>query len=89
MDCIFVLIIQTRALRENIQSISLIASSGSRSLTCYYRLLRTSISTCRNHMIGDSERDVEAGRNAGCKDSFLIETNHENALLEQIKAIIK
>ena len=35
-------------------------------------------------MIGDSERDVEAGKNAGCKDSVLIETNMANSLLKQI-----
>ena len=34
-------------------------------------------------MIGDSERDVEAGNNAGCKASLLIQTNTTNALLVQ------
>lgn len=39
-------------------------------------------------MIGDSDRDVEAGENAGCLKSCIIETNCENALLEQVKAIL-
>ena len=38
-------------------------------------------------MIGDSERDVEAGQNAGCKDSIKVETNKVNALLDEIKII--
>ena len=33
------------------------------------------INLTQSFMIGDSERDVEAGRHAGCKDSILIETN--------------
>ena len=40
-------------------------------------------------MIGDSTRDVEAGRAAGCKQSFQIETNKANSLLEVIKTIVK
>lgn len=32
-------------------------------------------------MIGDSERDVEAGIKAGCKKSVMIETNQKNGLL--------
>ena len=39
-------------------------------------------------MIGDSTRDVEAGRAAGCKQSFQIETNKANSLLEVIKTIV-
>ena len=40
-------------------------------------------------MIGDSTRDVDAGRAAGCKQSFQIETNKANSLLEVIKTIVK
>lgn len=39
-------------------------------------------------MIGDSERDVDAGNAAGCKDSILIETNKDNALLQACESII-
>ena len=39
-------------------------------------------------MIGDSTRDVEAGRAAGCKQSFQIETNKANSLLDIIKTIL-
>jgi len=39
-------------------------------------------------IIGDSERDIEAGKNAGCKASFLIETNKPNALLDTVKQIL-
>lgn len=39
-------------------------------------------------MIGDSERDVDAGNAAGCKDSILIETNKENALLDGCDSIV-
>ena len=39
-------------------------------------------------MIGDSTRDVDAGRAAGCKQSFQIETNKANSLLEIIKTIL-
>lgn len=35
-----------------------------------------------SYMIGDSIRDVEAGKAAGCKDSVLIETKKANALLQ-------
>ena len=35
-------------------------------------------------MIGDSERDVEAGRNAGCKQSLKVEMNELNALFNLI-----
>lgn len=40
-------------------------------------------------LIGDSTRDVDAGRAAGCKQSFQIETNKANSLLEVIKTIVK
>ena len=36
-------------------------------------------------MIGDSDRDVEAGNNAGVKKSIEIECNKENALLDVVK----
>lgn len=34
----------------------------------------------QSYMIGDSKRDIEAGTNAGVKQSFLIPTNEANAL---------
>ncbi len=40
-------------------------------------------------MIGDSERDVEAGKNAGCKESYLIGTNEDNALFNIVSCICK
>jgi histidinol phosphatase-like enzyme len=36
-------------------------------------------------MIGDQDRDYEAGINAGVKESIKIETNQANALLEAVK----
>lgn len=33
------------------------------------------IDLSQSYMIGDSENDVEAGKNAGCKESFLINQN--------------
>lgn len=36
-------------------------------------------------MIGDSERDVEAGNNAGVKKNIKVEENNENELLECLK----
>lgn len=41
-----------------------------------------------SYMIGDSERDLQAGVNAGVKQSVLIETNKENALLDAVKLIL-
>ncbi len=41
-----------------------------------------------SYMIGDRETDIIAGRNAGCKDSILIETNRPHALLETIQNIL-
>lgn len=35
-------------------------------------------------MIGDSQRDVQAGKAAGCRHSILIETNVANALKEEL-----
>lgn len=46
------------------------------------------IDLSQSAMIGDSTRDVEAGRAAGCHQSFQIETNKANGLLEVIKTII-
>lgn len=38
----------------------------------------------QSYMIGDSECDVEAGRNAGCKDSIIIKTNNNNDMVEYL-----
>ena len=38
------------------------------------------IDMSQSYMIGDSKRDIEAGTNAGVKQSFLIPTNEANAL---------
>ena len=46
------------------------------------------IDLSQSYMIGDNVIDVESGKNAGCLKSFIIETNCENALLEQVKAIL-
>lgn len=46
------------------------------------------IDLSKSYMVGDSDRDLNAGQNAGCKDSILIETNRPNALLNAIKEII-
>ncbi len=46
------------------------------------------IDLTQSFMIGDSQRDVEAGHNAGCKECFLLETNAPNALLHIIEQII-
>ncbi len=40
-------------------------------------------------MIGDSERDIEAGKNAGCRDSLMISSNKENCLSALIKNYLK
>jgi D,D-heptose 1,7-bisphosphate phosphatase len=45
------------------------------------------IDLSESYMIGDSERDVEAGRNAGVKRSIKIKTNQEKALLEALSAV--
>ena len=39
-------------------------------------------------MIGDSDRDVEAGINAGCKSSIKIDSNEDNGLLNAIRTIL-
>lgn len=47
------------------------------------------IDLANSYMIGDSPRDIEAGTNAGVKESILIETNKDNGLLEAVKNILK
>lgn len=39
------------------------------------------IDLAQSIMIGDSERDIDAGENAGCKKSILVETNKKQELL--------
>ncbi len=46
------------------------------------------IDLSRSYMIGDSDRDLKVGQNAGCKDSIVIKTNEPNALLNAVKEII-
>lgn len=41
-----------------------------------------------SYMIGDSESDITAGKNAGCKDSIMIETNATNALEGILETIL-
>lgn len=43
------------------------------------------IDLSESYMIGDSESDVVAGQNAGCKDSILIETN----AIGQLKSVLE
>jgi D-glycero-D-manno-heptose 1,7-bisphosphate phosphatase len=45
------------------------------------------IDLSKSYMIGDSERDVEAGRNAKVKESLEIERNKDNSLLEALRDI--
>ena len=40
-------------------------------------------------MIGDSDRDVEAGRNGGCRESVLIETNKGEDLLKTVGKLLQ
>lgn len=47
------------------------------------------IDLSKSYMIGDSDRDLEVGRNVGCKDSIKIETNKPYGLLLIIKSIIE
>lgn len=42
-----------------------------------------------SYMIGDSERDIIAGQNAGCKESIMIEENQGGALMDALETIIK
>jgi len=46
------------------------------------------INLSESYMIGDHQRDIDAGKNAGLKESFLIQTNSRNALLNKVKGII-
>jgi len=46
------------------------------------------IDLSESYMIGDSEQDVKAGEVAGCKQSFQIDSNKANSLLEIIKTIL-
>lgn len=46
------------------------------------------IDLSESYMIGDSERDVEAGKNAGVKESLKIENNEENALINTLTNIL-
>ena len=39
-------------------------------------------------MIGDRDSDVQAGLQAGCKESIRIEMNKPDALLEAVKTMI-
>lgn len=45
------------------------------------------INLSESYMIGDSHRDIEAGHNAGVRDSILVEENTVNILLEVIRNI--
>lgn len=47
------------------------------------------IDLSQSYMIGDSERDAEAGKNAGLKASFKIEENNAISLLNVVKVILK
>lgn len=47
------------------------------------------IDLSQSYMIGDSNRDVEAGRKAGCKESIMIETNKQGGLLEVVEKILR
>lgn len=47
------------------------------------------IDLSQSYIIGDSERDVEAGKAAGCKESIMVETNKEDSLLEVCESIIR
>ncbi len=44
------------------------------------------IDLAESYMIGDGQRDVEAGRNAGVKASILVGSNQPNALLKALQA---
>ena len=47
------------------------------------------IDLSKSYMIGDSQRDVEAGENAGVKNSYKIEENSKDALLNSILKIVR
>lgn len=46
------------------------------------------IDLAASYMIGDSQRDVEAGKNAKARDSVLIQQNSKNELLKELKRIL-
>ena len=46
------------------------------------------IDLARSYMIGDSTRDEEAGRRAGCKASIRIATNEPDALLKAVEELL-
>lgn len=46
------------------------------------------IDLAHSYMIGDSDRDVNAGKNAGVKQSILIETNQQQALLNAVRNVL-
>lgn len=41
-----------------------------------------------SYMIGDSERDVEAGVCAGCKEAFAVPTNSDYSIMSKIKELL-
>lgn len=45
------------------------------------------IDTSQSYMIGDSENDVVAGNNAGCKNSYLIRRNNADDLLKIVQKL--
>jgi len=47
------------------------------------------IDLSQSYMIGDSNRDVEAGQNAGCKKSFKIDSNHGDEVMKIVRSIIE
>jgi len=47
------------------------------------------IDLSQSYMIGDSDRDVEAGQNAGVKDSVKIGTNKDSGLLNEVKKLFR
>ncbi len=47
------------------------------------------LNLAKSIMIGDSENDLEAGRNAGCGDSILIESNNVNNIIDALAEIFK
>lgn len=49
--------------------------------------LEWNIDLSKSFMIGDRKSDIEAGNNAGVKESILIEQNKENALLDAVLKI--
>lgn len=46
------------------------------------------VDLANSYMIGDSDRDLEVGQNAGCKDSIVIKTNEPNALYYTVKKLL-